>query len=106
TWERYFGIRREDVLGKRRRELPGPDGDPLRAGDAARIEAADRELLARPDYVPEPRELLRLGRSFLISSRALADSTGKPTGILSAGVETTERRAMLEALAAERQRLA
>jgi PAS domain S-box-containing protein len=106
AWERYFGIRREDVLGRRRRELPGADGDPLRAEDVARIEAADRDLLARPDFVPEPRELQRQGRSYLISSRALADSSGRLIGILSAGVETTEREAMMQALAAERHRLA
>ncbi|MGE5639279.1 MAG: PAS domain S-box protein [Clostridia bacterium] len=105
TWERYFDIRREDAIGRRRRDLPGPTGDAVRAEDADRIEAQDRELIARgPDYLPEPRELVRLGRSFLITSRAIADSRGRSTGVLSAGIETTERRAMEERLALEQRR--
>src|SRR5688572_15125265 len=106
TWERYFGVQREDALGRRRRELPGWQGNPARLADADEIENLDRETLARgPDYVAEPQETKRLGRHYLITRRALFDSSGKPIGVLSAGVDMTERRAMELALERERERL-
>jgi PAS domain S-box-containing protein len=99
TWERYFGVKREDALGRRRRELPGWGDDPSRRQDAEEIERLDREILARgPDYVPEPQETLRLGRHYFITRRALFDSGGSPIGVVSAGFDTTERHAMEEAL--------
>jgi PAS domain S-box-containing protein len=99
TWEHYFGVQREDALGKRRRELPGWTGDPKRMADADEIEQLDRETLARgPGYVAEPQETLRLGRHYLITRRALFDSGGKPIGVLSAGIDMTERRAQDEQL--------
>ncbi|HEY3077546.1 MAG TPA: PAS domain S-box protein, partial [Burkholderiales bacterium] len=107
AWERYFGVSRDAALGKRRRELPGWPADPQRLADAEEIERLDREMLARgPDYTPEPQETLRLGRYYLMTRRALSDSSGKPIGVVSAGIDMTERRTMEEALAAERQRLA
>jgi PAS domain S-box-containing protein len=99
TWEQYFGVKREDALGKRRRELPGWQGDPKRIADADEIERLDREALARgPGYVAEPQETLRLGRHYLITRRALFDSGGKPIGVLSAGIDMTERREQDEQL--------
>ena len=99
AWERYFGVKREDALGKRRRELPGWQGSPARLADADEIEQLDRETIARgPDYIAEPAETLRLGRHYLITRRALFDSGGKPIGVLSAGVDMTERREQDEKL--------
>jgi PAS domain S-box-containing protein len=107
TWERYFGVRREEALGRRRRELPGWQSDPARRQDADEIERLDREILGRgPDYVAEPQQTLRLGRHYLITRRAMFDSGGRPIGVLSAGLDVTERRAMEQALALERERLA
>jgi PAS domain S-box-containing protein len=72
TWEQYFGVKRDDALGKRRRELPGWTGDPKRIADADEIERLDLDTLARgPGYVAEPHETLRLGRHYLITRRAL-----------------------------------
>ncbi|HTN26414.1 MAG TPA: PAS domain S-box protein [Burkholderiales bacterium] len=99
AWESYFGVRREDALGKRRRELPGWKGDPRRLADADEIERLDADTLARgPDFVAEPQETLRLGRHYLITRRALFASGGKPIGVLSAGVDMTERREQDEKL--------
>jgi PAS domain S-box-containing protein len=99
TWEQYFGVKREDALGRRRRELPGWTGDPQRIADADEIERLDRETLARgPGYIAEPQETLRLGRHYLITRRALFDSLGKPIGVLSAGIDMTERREQDEQL--------
>jgi PAS domain S-box-containing protein len=99
AWESYFGVRREDALGKRRRELPGWKGNPGRLADADEIERLDADTLARgPDYVAEPQETLRLGRHYLITRRALFASGGKPIGVLSAGVDMTERREQDEKL--------
>src|SRR5437868_1844233 len=94
TWERYFGVQREDALGKRRRELPGWSETAERRADSQDIENLDREMLARgPDYVPEARETLRLGRYYLMTRRALFDLSGSPLGVVSAGLDVTERRA-------------
>ena len=107
TWERYFGVRREDALGRRRREFPGWDGSkPERAADAEAVERLDREMLALgPDHISEPQETLRLGRWYLITRRVLAGADGRPMGVLSAGLDMTERRAIEEALATEQRRL-
>ena len=99
TWERYFGVERADALGKRRRELPGWQADPQRLADADEIERFDRDILARgPDHVAEPEETVRLGRYYLMTRRALFDSGGNAIGVLSAGIDLTERRAMEERL--------
>jgi PAS domain S-box-containing protein len=105
-WERYFGVQREQALGRRRRELPGWQADPARVQDADEIERVDREMLARgPDDIAETEEVSRLGRSYLMTRRVLADSAGTPLGVLSAGMDMTERRAMEQALAIEQRRL-
>jgi PAS domain S-box-containing protein len=95
AWERYFGVRREQAIGKRRRELPGWADDPARLADAGEIERIDRELMARgPNHIAESEEVLRLGRHYLMTRRVLADSAGRMMGVLSAGVDMTERRAI------------
>ena len=100
TWERYFGVKRADALGRRRRELPGWPTDRTRVADAEDIERIDREMLARgPDnHTPEAQETLRLGRYYLMTRRALFDSGGTALGVVSAGLDVTERRATEERL--------
>ncbi len=106
TWERITGVRREDALGRRRREFPGWRGDARMLRDAEEIERADLELLARgPNFITEPRAVNRLGHYYLMTRRVLADSEGAPVGVLSAGMDLTERRALEEARALEQQRL-
>jgi PAS domain S-box-containing protein len=107
AWERFYGLSREQVLGRRRRELPGWESDPARLEDASEIEQSDRDMLKHgPDYIAEAEEVIRLGRTHLMTRRVLADSAGTPLGVLSAGIDVTERRATEAALAAERHRLA
>ena len=99
TWERYFGVKRADAIGKRRRELPGWPTDKTRVADAEDIERIDREMLARgPEHSPEAQEVQRLGRYYLMTRRALFDSSGRALGVVSAGLDVTERRATEERL--------
>ncbi|MBV8031882.1 MAG: PAS domain S-box protein [Betaproteobacteria bacterium] len=106
TWERYFGVKREDALGRRRREFPGWKADASHVADADTIEALDREILERgADGLVEPTSVERLGRHYLITRRVVSDAAGRPTGVLSAGLDVTERRAIEQQLYFERQRL-
>ena len=102
AWEEYFGVARRDALGRRRRELPGWRGDAQRERDADEVEALDRAFLARgPGYIAPAEEVHRFGRHYLISRRVLADAGGAPIGVLSAGLDMTERRNVEQALATE-----
>lgn len=107
TWERYFGIRREDALGKRFSELPGWKENPQLAEIAKAAEELDREALRRgPENPLEPMERPRLGRMYLNTRRAFLDSAGRPVGVLAVSLDTTEHRAMEQALATEQRRVA
>src|SRR5690349_23316210 len=66
TWERYFGVKRADALGRRRRELPGWPTDRTRVADAEDIERIDREMLARgPDRSEEHTSELQSRRDLV-----------------------------------------
>jgi PAS domain S-box-containing protein len=106
TWEIYFNLRREDALGKRLRDLPGWQDDPVLLEQAERVERLDYEVLGRGvEYLAEPREDFQLGRYYLNTSRVFIDSRGNTTGVISVSVDTTERHAMEAALATEQRRL-
>ena len=95
-WERYFGVPREVALGKRRREFPGW-ADQSRHNDTADMERIDREILAGT-YVEKGEEVHRQGRYYVIRRTLITDAAGKPVGVLSAGLDTTERHAMEQAI--------
>src|SRR5262245_17297040 len=106
TWEQYFGISRKDAIGKRFSELPGWKKNPELVRVAREAEKIDREMIARgPDAPPMLFEDSRLGRSYLLGRRLLTDSAGRVAGIVATGIDTTEQRAVKEALELERQRL-
>jgi PAS domain S-box-containing protein len=97
TWERYFGVRREDALGKRRREFPGWTRDASRLNDIDEIERIDQALLSGT-YEDQGEEVHRQGRYYVIRRTLITDAAGKAVGVLSAGLDTTERHAMEQAL--------
>src|SRR5581483_11313568 len=106
TWERYFGIRREDALGRRFAELPGWSGNAELARVAVEAAQVDREVLARgPGAEPLLFEDTRLGRSYLLGRQAFADASGRVAGVLATGIDTTELRETQRALELERERL-
>ena len=106
TWEQITGVKREDALGRRRREFPAWRINEKLLIDADEIERADRKMLAHgPNFIAEPEAVNRLGSYYMMTRRVLADSDGAPLGVLSAGMDLTERRALEEARAIEQQRL-
>jgi len=107
TWERFFGLRREEVIGKRFAELPGWQENPELLEVAREGEQIDSEIIAGgTGKEPVALQHRRLGRTYLVSRQVFADSTGRLTAVLATGLDTTEQHAMQEALAAERHRLA
>jgi PAS domain S-box-containing protein len=106
AWERYFNLRREDVLGKRFIELPGWKENAELAQVAKDAEQVDRDVIARgPGGEPLHMEVQRLGRTYLNSRQVFTDTAGRTVGVLATGLDTTERHAMEEALATEQRRL-
>lgn len=99
TWERYFELRREDALGRRFIELPGWNDNAELAEVAKDAEQIDREVIARgPGGEPLQLEVERLGRSYVNSRQVFTDTAGRTAGVIATALETTERRAMEEAL--------
>jgi PAS domain S-box-containing protein len=95
AWERYYGAKREDVIGKRFIEFPGWKDDPELVAFAEAAERMDREALARgPDVMPEPIERRRKGRVYLNTRRALADSAGRPVGVVGVSLDVTDQKIM------------
>ena len=100
TWEQYYGHRRENVLGTSPRSRAS-------AIEADALLALDREALEAGAGKPTPPADFILGkRRYLQTRTAMADSRGKLLGVLTASIDTTDRKAIEEALAMEQQRLA
>ena len=107
TWERYYKVKREQVIGRRFDELPGWKDDPELVEFAQGAERLDREALARgPDRPLEPREHRRAGRYYLNTRRAFVDTSGRSVGVVSVSMEITDQKIMAEVLAMEQRRLA
>ena len=98
TWERYYGLRREDVIGTH------PSAR-TNERDTAIVMQRDRAALEAGPGVSQPAQDFELnGRRYLQTRTAMADSRGKVLGVLVAGIDTTERTAMERALAIEQRR--
>jgi len=98
TWEKYYGHKREQVIGTSPRERASEK-------EADHLLAMDRAALEAGPGVPTPPMDFRLGaRHYLQTRTAMADSQGKLLGVLTASIDTTDRRAMEEALALEQRR--
>lgn len=98
TWEAYMGLKRSAVLGVSLRELGG--------SLAQASQALDREALAMPaGSMAQPRELDANGRRYMQSRTLMADARGAPIGVLTASLDITEKYAVEQQLAMERERL-
>jgi PAS domain S-box-containing protein len=100
TWEKYYGNQRDRVIGTMPRDRATPE-------EAAALLALDRVALQAGPAAPTPPADFLLGdKRYLQTRTAMADSQGKLLGVLTASIDTTDRKAMEQALAMEQQRLA
>lgn len=97
-WERYYGHKREQVIGTSpRARASGKEADALLGMDRAAIQAGPGVTLPPMDF--QLRE-----RRYLQTRTAMADSQGKLLGVLTASIDTTERFNMEQQLALEQRR--
>jgi PAS domain S-box-containing protein len=107
TWERYYKLKREDVIGKRFDELPGWKGNPELEEFSRGADRLDREALARGPHRPlEPREHRWDGRIFLNTRRAFIDTEGRTIGVVAVSMDVTDQKILAEILEMEQRRLA
>ena len=100
TWEKYYGHARDNVIGTSPRDRATPaEAEALLALDAAAIAAGS----GNP---PPPVDFTLGNKRYLQTRTAMVDSQGKLLGVLTASIDTSDRKAMEEALAMEQQRLA
>ncbi len=100
TWEKYYSNPRDRVIGTSPR-------DRASAAEADALLALDRIALEAGPGTPTPPADFTLGdKRYLQTRTAMADSRGRPLGVLTASIDTSERKAIEEALAMEQQRLA
>ena len=103
AWEKFYNVRREDVLGKRFIEFKGWRDDPELTDFARQAEELDYETLARGADKPlEPMERRRKGRIYLNTRRALVDTEGKPVGIVGVSMDVTDQRALEDQVARQK----
>ncbi len=99
TWESYFGVTRDAVIGTTPRNRMKDD-------DANAVLSLDRAALARG--LGAPAQLLDFqigGKRYMQSRTVMADSQGKTLGVLIASIDTTDRFAIEQALATEQRRM-
>ena len=100
TWEKYYGHLRDRVIGTSPRDrASAAEADALLALDAAALQAG-------PGNPPPPADFTLGDKRYLQTRTAMADSQGKLLGVLTASIDTSDRRTIEEALAMEQQRLA
>jgi len=100
TWERYFNLDRELVIGRTARELLG-------SVPATEVEALNKAaLLAGPQVQSESVVVPFNGREYTETRTVMADGRGEAVGVVVASIDVTERRAMEAALATEQRRIA
>src|SRR6185369_11362758 len=100
TWEKYYGNQRDRVIGTSPR-------DRATAEEAKALLALDKAALeAGPGQPTPPADFLLGDKRYLQTRTAMADSQGKLLGVLTASIDTSDRKAIEEALAMEQQRLA
>src|SRR5262245_31160268 len=97
TWEKLFGGTRDQVVGTRLHDrIPKEQADD--------VVAADRAALERGPGAIVTRDFPFRGRHLMQTRAMMVDGAGKPLGVLTASVDTTERHAAEQALAAEQRR--
>jgi len=99
-WETYIGRRHDAVVGTLVHEcLPKEEADAILADDRAALERG-------PNAPIELNEYLFRGRHLMQTRTVMRDAQGQVLGVLVASLDTSERHAMEQQLAAERHRLA
>jgi PAS domain S-box-containing protein len=99
TWEKYFGAKREQVVGMRIQER-------VETERAERVLALDREALGRgPGAYFKVDAFEQGGRSYSQMRTVMADVEGNVLGVVVASHDLTARHAMEQALRVERERL-
>ncbi len=92
TWETYFGVRRDGVIGTSPRDRAAQEvAENLLAMDRAAMEL-------EPGVTMEPTDFKLRGRNYMQTRTPLADSRGKLLGVLIASTDTTERTKLEKAL--------
>jgi PAS domain S-box-containing protein len=98
TWERYIGTKREKVIGTSLRDVDDPAAESTLALDREALELG-------PGASIPPREYGYNGRRYLQTRTVMVDSEGQRIGVLAASLDITDKHAMEQALAVERERL-
>src|SRR5258706_1785577 len=100
TWEKYYAHTRDNVIGTSPRDRATPaEAEALLALDAAAIAAG-------PGNPPPPADFALGDKRYLQTRTAMVDSQGKLLGVLTASIDTSDRKAMEAALPMEHTRLA
>ncbi|MES1979895.1 MAG: PAS domain-containing protein [Pseudomonadota bacterium] len=100
TWEQYYALRRDQVMGRTARELREPE-------EAAEVEKLDAESLRRGvDSPPMTLDVASNGRRYTQTRTVMANARGEPLGVVTASADVTERYEMEQALATEQRRIA
>jgi PAS domain S-box-containing protein len=99
TWERYYGLERDNVIGTTAQERAS-------AAEYGKLRALDQEAIdAGPGTPTVPTDFLYGERRYLQTRTAMADSRGKLLGVLTASIDTSERLAMEQQLEMDHKRL-
>lgn len=98
TWEAYFGVRRDGVIGTSPRDRATQEvADNLLSMDQAAMQL-------EPGVTMAPTDFQLRGRNYMQTRTPLADSRGKLLGVLIASTDTTERTTLEKALDKEQVR--
>lgn len=99
TWERYYGFRREDIVGRTVR-------DQLTSAEADSVEALDRAALeSSPGQAHYTADAPFHGREYTLMRTVMTNARHEPVGVVVATEDVTERRAIERALATEQHRI-
>lgn len=96
AWEAAAGLRREQVVGRTPHQLGQPDADALLQRDREAMQAIGG---------PQQHEVAVAGRAFVETRTLMTDARGQWIGVLTAGVDITDKHAAEQALVLERERL-
>ncbi|MES2412620.1 MAG: PAS domain-containing protein [Pseudomonadota bacterium] len=100
TWEQYYALRRDQVMGRTVREL-------REEAEASEVERLDHESLQRgADSPPLTLDVASNGKRFTQTRTVMTSARGEPVGVVVASADVTERYEMEQALATEQRRIA
>jgi PAS domain S-box-containing protein len=99
TWERYYGLRRDEVVGRLVHEVLSPH-------EATNVETLDAAALERgPDNPLHTPNAPFRGREFTQMRTVMTNARNEALGVVIATQDVTEQRAVEKALATEQHRI-